>query len=164
MSSAGRTPAKSESKNETQDRLTVLRELIREGEASTQEELCEALRRKKFDVTQSTVSRDLRRIGAVKTTNAEEEIVYVLPEDHQSLRPRVTTPLDGLLTQIDSNETMIVLHTTPGSASLVARHLDSLKESLGILGTIAGDDTIFVVPESARKIPGAIKKIKDEFY
>ena len=138
--------------------------LIREGEASTQEELCEALRRKKFDVNQSTVSRDLRKVGAVKTTNDDGEIVYVLPEDHSLLRTRVSTSLDGLLTEIQANDSMIVLHTTPGSASLVARHLDSLKMDLGILGTIAGDDTIFVVPESEKKIASVIKKIKDEFY
>ena len=66
---------------DSQDRLAVLRQLIREGEASTQEELSESLRKKRFDVTQSTVSRDLRRIGAIKATNAEGEIVYHLPED-----------------------------------------------------------------------------------
>jgi transcriptional regulator of arginine metabolism len=160
------TPAdeKNQGKNETRERLAVLRLLIREGEASTQEELCNALRKKKFDVTQSTVSRDLRRIGAVKTTNAEEEVIYVLPEDHQTLRARVNTSMEGLLTDIVANETTIVLHTTPGSASLVARHIDSLRESLGILGTIAGDDTIFVVPESVKKISSTMKKIKDEFY
>jgi transcriptional regulator of arginine metabolism len=151
-----------ESKNETQERLAVLKQLIREGEASTQEELCEALRKKKFDVTQSTVSRDLRRIGAVKTTNAEDEVVYVLPDD--VIRSRVHTPLEGLLTEIVANESMIVIHTTPGSASLVARHLDSLRSGLGILGTLAGDDTIFVVPESVRKISATVKRIKDEFY
>ena len=154
------TPA--ESKNETQERLAVLKSLIREGEASTQEELCEALRNKKFDVTQSTVSRDLRRIGAMKTTNAEGEVVYVLPDD--VIRSRVQTPLDGLLTEIVANESMIVVHTTPGSASLVARHLDNLRSSLLILGTLAGDDTIFVVPESVKKISATVKKIKDEFY
>lgn len=152
-----------EPKNETQERLMVLRELIREGEASTQEELCQALRQKNFDVTQSTVSRDLRRIGAVKTINAEEEVIYVLPEDHQLIQ-RVTHSLEGLLTDIQANESMIVLHTTPGSASLVARHLDGLRASIDILGTIAGDDTIFVVPESARKLPTVIKKIRNEFY
>jgi transcriptional regulator of arginine metabolism len=151
-----------ESKNDTQERLMVLRQLIREGEASTQEDLCKALRQKKFDVTQSTVSRDLRRIGAVKTSNAEDEVIYVLPEE--IMNQRVTHSLDGLLTEIQSNENMIVLHTTPGSASLVARHLDALKATIGILGTIAGDDTIFVVPESAKKISQVIKKIKDEFY
>jgi transcriptional regulator of arginine metabolism len=154
----------SNSKSETQARLRVLRDLIREGEASTQEELCDALKKKDFDVTQSTVSRDLRRIGAVKTVNAEDEIVYILPEDHRALPQKVSHTLDGLLTEIQGNETMIVVHTTPGSASLVARHLDSLRSSIGILGTIAGDDTIFIVPESTKKVSSVIRKIKEEFY
>src|SRR6187399_1004076 len=117
------TPA--DQRSDSQTRHFTLRELIREGTASTQEELCKALRQKKFDVTQSTVSRDLRRIGAMKTTNAEGEIIYRLPEDQQPL-PQMSHTLEGLLTNIRSNESMIVLHTTPGSASLVARHLDSL--------------------------------------
>lgn len=154
----------SELRNEAQERQTVLRQLIREGEASTQEDLCEALKKKKFDVTQSTVSRDLRRIGAIRTTNAAGEIVYKMPEDHQSLPPRVMVSLDGFLTDIEHNESMIVIHTTAGSASLIARHLDGQKNDLGILGTLAGDDTIFIVPISVKKIPTVIQNIKDEFY
>lgn len=150
------------SRNEVRERLKVLRQLIREGEASTQEELCEALARKDFEVNQSTVSRDLRKIGAIKLINADEEIVYVLPEDQRALPMRVMHTLDGLLTEIVANESMIVVHTTPGSASLLARHLDSMRESLGILGTIAGDDTIFVVPESMKKMASVKKKIKEE--
>ena len=150
------------SKNETAERLLVLRALIREGEASTQEELCKALKAKKFDVTQSTVSRDLRRIGAIKTPNDEDEIVYILPEDHRP-QARLNHDLSGLVTDIQANESMIVLHTTPGSASLVANHLDGLRTTIGILGTLAGDDAIFVVPVSIKKIPIVIRKIKEEY-
>lgn len=153
-----------ESKTDTQRRLMVLRQLIREGEASTQDELCEALGKKDFAVTQSTISRDLRRIGAVKTTNSEGEIIYRLPEQQISLPPRVVShSLDGLLTDIVANECTIVLHTTPGSASLVARHLDSIRDALGILGTLAGDDTIFIVPHSVKKVEKVMRKIKEEF-
>lgn len=155
---------KQQSKSESQERQLVLRQLIREGSASTQDELCKALRQKKFDVNQSTVSRDLRRIGAVKTTNTENEIIYRLPEDNQTLPPQISNTLDGMLTGIDFNESMIVLHTTPGSASLVARHLDNQRANIGILGTIAGDDTILIVPASVRKIPSVISKIKAEVY
>lgn len=149
--------------NESQERLSVLRKLIREGEASTQEELCQALRQKKFDVTQSTVSRDLRRIGALKTTNTEGEIVYILPEDHRPVPVRVGPKLGNLVIEVVANESMIVMHTTPGSASLVAAQLDALRESLGILGTISGDDTIFIAPVSMKKIANVVKKIKDEY-
>lgn len=149
-------------RNETQERLFVLRKLIREGEASTQEEICESLRKKDFDVTQSTVSRDLRRIGAIKVTNAEGEIVYRLPEDHAPAQLNLTSDLSGLLKEIEANESMIVLHTTPGSASLLARHLDTSRAAIGILGTIAGDDTIFVVPASTKKITSVIRNMKQE--
>lgn len=152
------------SKNETQSRLSTLRELIREGEASTQDELCKALKAKKFDVTQSTVSRDLRRIGAIKTTNEEDEIIYVLPEDHRASVSRRNHDLTGLVTEVQANETMIILHTAPGSASLVATHLDGLRSSFEILGTIAGDDAIFIAPVSIKKIALVVRKIKEEYW
>lgn len=152
------------SQNETQERAAVLREIIRSGDAYTQEELCDALRKRDYDVTQSTVSRDLRRIGAVKATNTEGEITYHLPDELQVLTPRLNHDLTGLVTEIQSNESMIVLHTTPGSASLVARHIDGMRASWSILGTIAGDDAIFVVPGSVKKIPAIMKMIKEEFW
>lgn len=151
-----------DAKTETRERLSVLRKLIREGEASTQEELVEALKKKKFDVTQSTVSRDLRRIGALKTTNSEDEVIYVLPEDHQ-VGPKIDHDLSPLVLDIEANETMIVIHTAPGAAGYVARYIDNVKSSLCVLGTIAGDDTIFVVPETVKKINQVIKNIKEEF-
>lgn len=151
-------------KNDSDARLAVLRELIREGTAYTQEDFCKALKQRKFDVTQSTVSRDLRRIGAMKTINKDGETVYRLPDEHQAaLPPQVSQRLGGLLVEITSNENLIVLHTAPGSASLVARHIDNMRAELGVLGTIAGDDTIFIAPESTKKISALMKSIKEEF-
>ncbi|MEQ1722816.1 MAG: arginine repressor [Pseudobdellovibrio sp.] len=148
-------------KNDSQARVNTLRDLIREGVACTQDELCKALKHKKYSVTQSTVSRDLRRIGAIKATNKEGKIIYKLPDELQTALPlTVSHTLGGLLIDIQANESMIVVHTAPGSASLVARHLDSSRAELGIMGTIAGDDAIFIAPISAKKIPAIIKKIK----
>lgn len=146
----------------SEERLTVLKQLIREGTAHTQEELCDALRKEDFEVTQATVSRDLRRIGAIKATDSEGKIIYKLPEDHINLSPQVSHTLGGLVTEIQSNTSMIVVHTTAGSASLVARHLDSMRASVGIIGTIAGDDTILVVPAQEKKISKVIKRIQEE--
>lgn len=153
----------SERANDTQERLQVLRQLIREGEASTQEELCSALRRKKFDVTQSTVSRDLRRIGAVKATNSEGEIIYRLPEHHLAPLTRASHDISRLVVEIRSNESVVVIHTTPGSASLIAADLDRMRTTLGILGTLSGDDTIFVAPVSTKQILKVEQKIKSEY-
>lgn len=151
----------SERSSDTQERQMLLRQLIREGEASTQVELCSALKRKKFDVKQSTVSRDLRRIGAVKATNSEGEIIYLLPEQAQI--PRANHDVSQLVIEIRSNESMIVIQTTPGSASLIAADLDRMRVSLGILGTLSGDDTIFVAPVSTKQISKVEQKIKNEY-
>jgi transcriptional regulator of arginine metabolism len=141
-------------------RQSALRKLLEDGEISTQEELAEELRRQDFDITQSTISRDLRRIGAVKALNAEGETVYRLSYDSESISPILASSLKHLLLDVEHNESMIVIHTAVGSASLVARHLDSLRAE-GILGTIAGDDTIFVAVASKQKIKGIIAAIYD---
>jgi transcriptional regulator of arginine metabolism len=155
--------SKTELRSDAEVRLEVLQQLLREGNASTQDELCKALRQKKFHVTQSTISRDLRRLGAMKTLNSDGETVYALAGANVTLPPPVSHSLGHLILDIQSNESMIVLHTSPGSASLVARHLDSMRSYLGTLGTIAGDDTIFIAPASTKQISSLIKKIKEEF-
>ena len=147
---------------DSKSRIEVLREMLREGSAGTQEEICEALKRKKYDVTQSTVSRDLRRIGAIKAPGPQGEIIYRLSEDEFNIPLTVSGGLSGLLRSIEHNDAIIVIHTSIGSASLVARHLDAIKPE-GIIGTIAGDDTIFVAPASTKQIANIIRVIRKEF-
>jgi len=144
-------------------RLNVLRRLLSEGEISTQEELVKELRSQKFVVTQSTISRDLRRLGAIKAQDASRRIVYRLPDDYNAaVTPIPVAGFKGLLVDVQHNGSLIVIQTTPGSASLLARQLDQ-KRSDGILGTIAGDDTIFVAPASTRKIQETVDAIYAEF-
>lgn len=134
------------------DRLQTLKEILFEGSASTQDEIREALEKRKFQVTQSTVSRDLKRIGAIKTIDSEGRTVYRLGEDLVSppVPATVANSMKELVTEVSSNGTMIVVHTSPGSASLVARHIDSALSG-EILGTIAGEDTIFVAPADVKR-------------
>lgn len=146
---------------DSRSRLNALRKLLTDGEISTQEELAEELARQKYQVTQSTISRDLRKLGAIKTFDPAGQIVYRMPDD--VMMPVVSTAgLKGLFIDIQHNGVMIVIHTTPGSASLVARHLDQVRPE-GILGTMAGDDTIFIAPASIKKIEQTVKAIKEEF-
>lgn len=60
--------------------------------------------------------------------------------------PTTSSPLKNLVLDIDHNDAVVVIHTSPGAAQLIARMLDSLGKTEGILGTIAGDDTIFTTP------------------
>ena len=144
------------------DRLSALRELLSEGRLSTQDELRDELERRKFSVTQSTISRDLKRVGAVKTVDVQGRTVYRLSDELAGapVPAPVANSLRDLVSAIKHNGMMIVINTTPGSASLVARQLDSQKPA-GILGTIAGDDTIFVAPVSAKAIPETLLAIED---
>jgi transcriptional regulator of arginine metabolism len=139
------------------ERLEALRELLKQGTLSTQDELREKLGKMRFQVTQSTVSRDLRKIGAVKAIDPEGRTVYRLPEE--AFEPVVASQLSDMVRSIQANQSMIVIHTTIGSASLVARHLDLVKPA-EILGTIAGDDTIFVAPNSRHSIRATIAQIE----
>lgn len=145
---------------DARSRLDALRKLLGEGELSTQDELREELLHMKFDVTQSTISRDLRRLGAVKAIDQDGRTVYRLPEEVTA--PVTTSSLRDLVTEIAHNGSIVVIHTTPGSASLVARHLDHYKPG-DLLGTIAGDDTIFVAPASLRDLKATIRAIEMSF-
>lgn len=142
-------------------RLKILKELLEKGELSTQEELAHELKRKSFDVTQSTISRDLRKLGVIKTIDPSGRTIYKLSQESSSL-PVTQQGLKSLITDIKHNGSLIVIHTSPGSAPLVARQLDILKKE-GLLGTIAGDDTVFVAPASVAKIESLMKSIKKEF-
>ena len=146
--------------SESGTRREALRKLLRAGAQSTQEELREKLKSQRFDVTQSTVSRDLRKLGAVKVSDTAGRIVYKLTDSANE--PVVAGSLAEMIVDVRANSSIIVIHTPPGSAPLVARHLDRFRPA-GILGTIAGDDTIFVAPSSEAGINGTIKAIRLSF-
>ncbi len=144
---------------DTQGRLQALRKLLVKEEASTQDELREELEKLDYEVNQSTISRDLRKLGAIKMLDTSGRTVYRLAEEMAPVR--APSGLGALITDIEHNGSMIVVHTSPGSASLVARQIDQLRgTSGGVLGTIAGDDTVFVCPRKAREIEILMKRIE----
>lgn len=143
------------------NRLKTLKDLLLKGEVSTQEELVSELRQKSFDVTQSTISRDLRKLGAIKAIDSQGRTIYRLSEEAPSL-PIPQAGIRQMIVDIQDNGSIIVIHTSPGSASLVARQLDMMKRQ-GIMGTLAGDDTVFVAPISPKKIKQLVSLIQAEF-
>ena len=142
------------------ERLQTLRRLLENEEAGTQDEIRTALEDLDFEVNQSTISRDLKKLGAVKMIDASGRTVYRLAANiaEEQLAQRPPTGLSDMVLRVLSNGSLIVVNTTPGSASLVARFLDQFRED-GILGTIAGDDTIFVAPENSKSIDKLLKRI-----
>jgi transcriptional regulator of arginine metabolism len=128
------------------DLVKAFKALLKEEKFSSQGEIVQALQDEGFEnINQSKVSRMLTKFGAVRTRNARMEMVYCLPAE--------------LVLDIDYNDALVVIHTSPGAAQLIARMLDSLGKSHGILGTIAGDDTIFITRArdfTVKQLHGAI--------
>ena len=138
--------------------LDDLRILLTKGKVTTQEEICSSLENLGHPINQSKVSRLLRKVGAIKTKNENGQIVYRLPQEPAP--PILSDQLSSLIIDITNNETTIIVYTSPGSAQLIARVLDYHKEKLQILGTIAGDDAIFIAPKSIKTINTSIDEIR----
>ena len=128
-------------------RRQLIRRLIATGEIRSQEQVVEELARRGVDVTQATVSRDFAALGIVRVVRAGAP-VYLSSDDLPRARdPGAADRLRRLLLDlpltIDEAAPLLVLRTSPGGANAIARAVDLLPLS-GLVGTLAGDDTIFI--------------------
>jgi transcriptional regulator of arginine metabolism len=130
---------------EARRRREAVARILRAGRISTQEELLGALRRDGIRATQATLSRDLARLSARRVSRPEGSYYEV---DEPSPSPP-TAAVAGLVSAVTTNGSLVVIRTLPGSAPAVARAIDVARVP-GVLGTIAGDDTVFVAPANGR--------------
>jgi transcriptional regulator of arginine metabolism len=137
----------------------ALKSILVSDSVGTQDEIRQALEELGYEVNQSRISRLLRKLGAVKMTNERKQIIYSLPIEPAP--PASKTILSQLIMSIKTNETLIVIHTNPGSASLIGRLLDHNRDELKILGTVAGDDTVFIAPRSVKQISTTLRIIQN---
>ncbi|RMG93575.1 MAG: arginine repressor [Deltaproteobacteria bacterium] len=135
-------------------RRFVLRKILQSGHASTQQELVEMLAERGIKATQSTVSRDLKLLGARRRIDERGAFVYVLESDR-----RASFPADMVVT-VQHNECMVVVRTKVGRAQPVALDLDALKLP-DLLGTVAGDDTVLAIPKSVRRTAELARRIRE---
>ena len=148
--------------NKQEELIRAFKALLKEERFGSQSDIVEALKSQGFDnVSQSKVSRMLTRFGAVRTRNAKQEMVYCLPAELGM--PTAKSPLRQLVLDVDHNESMVIIRTSPGAAQLIARLLDSVGKAEGVLGTIAGDDTIFIAPLKVSEIEHTLANVKELF-
>lgn len=140
------------------DLLDDLRQLLLEGKVTRQEDICIALQASGHHVNQSKISRLIHKLNAIKSKNELGQVVYRLAREPAP--PTTSSQLSSLVIDVVANETTIIVNTSPGAAQLVARVLDYNKSTIQILGTIAGDDSIFVAPLSIKAIDNTLKQIK----
>ena len=124
-------------------RRDAVARIIRSRRIGTQEELLAALAAAGLRATQATLSRDLARLGARRVSRPEGGTVYELAEG--AAAGGALGALRGLVAEVGANASLVVIRTHPGSAPAVAHAID-LAALPEVLGTIAGDDTIFVAP------------------
>lgn len=130
-------------------RMEALKMLISSMELGSQEEVLRALEKEGFKLTQATLSRDLKQLKVAKAASMNGKYVYVLP--NETMYKRVSTPRSAVemlqtsgFVSINFSGNMGVIKTRPGYASSIAYNIDN-SDIPQIIGTIAGDDTIFIV-------------------
>lgn len=139
--------------------------LISSQDIRTQEELASELRELGYKVTQATVSRDIRELRLIKVAAKGGGFKYAKPERHEiAVSERLTRILTDSLVNVDSSGNIIVVKTLSGSANVAAEALDNLGWP-EILGTIAGDNTIFIVARNENdtvEIAERIRRLTDQ--
>ena len=135
-------------------RRSALRKLLSSGHRGTQEQLCAELATRGFPTTQSTISRDLKLLGAQRTTAEDGSLVYGLRTEAQG-----SFPADMVL-GVEHNESMVVVRTRIGRAQAVGLDLDALRHP-SMLGTLAGDDTVLVIPRSVTQTAELARRLRE---
>ena len=129
--------------NQKTQRLSIIRKIIRTEFISSQEELIARLEECGVQITQSTLSRDLKFMHVAKVPHKEKGYIYVLPNNLRS-DVSISTNVTDNITDIAFSGNMCVITTKPGYASAVSVPIDN-KGINEILGTIAGDNTILLI-------------------
>lgn len=135
----------------------AIKQIVTSNVVSSQEELRLLLERDGMEVTQATLSRDVKELGIARV-NTPEGMRYSLRPENEELRLRALLSYE--VESIEHNESMVVVKTLPGRAQGVAELIDIFSNT-EIIGTIAGDNTIFVAPASVKKIPAIVARLRE---
>ncbi|MCO4798607.1 MAG: transcriptional regulator ArgR [Colwelliaceae bacterium] len=145
-------------KNEAELQL-AFKALLHEQCYGSQSQLADALDEQGFkNMSQAKISRLLSKLGAVKMRNANDQVVYILPDELAI--PKSRQAIQSVVVSVKHNNTQIIVKTGIGGAPLISRMLDSMGEAAGILGTLAGDDAIFIAPVDVNNIAEITEDIK----
>lgn len=141
-------------------RQTRIRELLSSKAIDTHEKLAEVLQQQGIGVSQSTLSKDLREIGVVRVPQAKGGFRYTLPEAGATLRDLhiLERELQDFLVQTEQVINMVLVRTTSGHAQSVCEAIDRIGWA-EVAGTLAGENTIFIVTRSERDAATLVAKL-----
>ncbi len=141
------------------ERQTKILELIKENDIETQSELLEKLNAEGFSATQATVSRDIKELRLVKVPSSNGAYKYASENVSEDESQSHSYLFSTAVTNIDYAHALVVIKTKVGMAQAVCAALDSTNRA-GVIGTIAGDDTIFVATRSDSASSGLVSDLK----
>jgi transcriptional regulator of arginine metabolism len=140
-------------------RHTAIRELVQQHRVGSQEQLRELLVQRDFDVTQATLSRDIRELRLVKIPDPEGGTHYTLPPESWDQRPPIARLLPTLYVGAEGTGNLIVVRTLAGGAQAVAEALD-WEEWPEVMGTLGGDDSILIVLRDASHLGTVLARLE----
>ncbi|MBQ7845525.1 MAG: arginine repressor [Clostridia bacterium] len=142
-------------------RQVAILDIIEKQDVETQEELAEALRTRGIQVTQATVSRDIKELRLLKVLSLNGAYKYATADKAENgLNERFIRMLAESMLSVAASNNLIVVKTLSGSANVAAEALDSLHWP-EILGSLAGDNTILLIIRSNEEVPGVITRIQE---
>ena len=146
-------------------RLRIISEILKSNVVGSQEELLDLLAKQDCGVTQATLSRDLKQLKVAKTPLANGTYKYILPRVNQLVVKGGTANhfSNGAIVSVDFAVQLAVIKTKPGYASAIAWDIDN-EAKREVLGTIAGDDTILLVPREGVSHEEIIEMLNVTFY
>ena len=141
----------------------VIMDVIHESQVKSQDQLVQILGTLGYKITQSTVSRDVRELNLIKIRAKNGKYIYATHKEVTDPNEKVKSLMANLELRFQQLDHLLLIKTIPGSAQLVGGLVDELNSS-GIIGSIAGDDTILVVcknNEAAKRLSKQFQSIPD---
>ena len=142
------------------DRHARILELIQEKEIETQDDLVRILKEEGYNVTQATVSRDIRQLKLTKISMPNGRQKYAGIQHENAFAEKYIRILKDAFISAEAAQNLLVMRTAPGMAATAAAALDAMKLQ-GFLGCVAGDDTVIVVAKTCDDAERLLKQIKD---
>ncbi|WP_244835366.1 arginine repressor [Clostridium sp. BJN0001] len=141
-------------------RHTKILEIINSTDIETQEELAAKLKEEGFNVTQATVSRDIKNLKLIKIPSSQGKSKYVVrTAEKHDIYQKLASILSTTVLSVESVDKMVVIKTISGSGAITAEAIDNLHET-DIAGTVAGDNTIFILLRTLSAAEDLVAKIR----
>lgn len=141
------------------ERLKLILEVIQEFEIGTQEELTECLNKKGYNVSQATISRDIKELNLIKGEGKTTKSKYIKFSAGDSVSPKIIDLFKHVTVSISSVNNLIVIKTLSGNAGTAGMAIDGMHFPQ-VMGTIAGDDTLLIIAKSESDAHIIVKSLR----